>query len=126
MSWRATLALFILALTFSFLRGYLALGQAGVVWYYTDLGPLPAPEEGERAESEDSGAVGKVDLNTASGEQLEELPGIGPVLAGRIVEYRKEAGGFKTLAELQRVKGIGEAKYAELLPFITLTSSDAE
>lgn len=60
------------------------------------------------------GAGARVDINTASTDQLEELPEIGPVLAGRIVEYRQDHGGFRSVDELKDVSGIGEKTYAEL------------
>jgi competence protein ComEA len=54
----------------------------------------------------------KVNLNTASVQQLTTLPGVGPQLAARIVEYRQKAGTFRSTQELINVKGIGEKKYA--------------
>jgi competence protein ComEA len=56
----------------------------------------------------------KPSLATATVEQLEELDGIGPTLAGRIVEYRDAHGGFRSLAELREVDGIGEKRFASL------------
>lgn len=61
---------------------------------------------------------GSLNINTASARQLERLPGIGPVLAGAIVEYRKANGRFETIADIQRVKGIGKKKYEKMKPFI--------
>ena len=55
---------------------------------------------------------GKLDINTASQQQLQMLPGIGEVLAQRIVDYREENGDFQTIEELMNVQGIGEAKFA--------------
>ncbi|HDS29198.1 MAG TPA: helix-hairpin-helix domain-containing protein, partial [Candidatus Acetothermia bacterium] len=52
-------------------------------------------------------SVGPVDVNRASVDELVALPGIGPVLAARIVAYREEHGMFRTLDELQKVSGIG-------------------
>lgn len=55
-----------------------------------------------------------LDLNTATAEQLDDLPGVGPVLAQRIVEYRTRNGGFRSVEQLREVSGIGERRYAEL------------
>jgi competence protein ComEA len=55
-----------------------------------------------------------VDLNTATPEQLEQLPGVGEVLARRIAEYRDAHGGFRSVEQLRDVSGIGERKYAEM------------
>lgn len=55
-----------------------------------------------------------IDLNTATQEQLQTLPGVGPVLAERIIAFRTEHGGFKSVEQLQEVSGIGEKRYAEL------------
>jgi len=62
------------------------------------------------------GAVGgaKLSLGTASVEQLDELDGIGPTLAERIVGYRTEHGGFRSLGELREVEGIGEKRFETL------------
>ncbi|MER7515775.1 ComEA family DNA-binding protein [Streptomyces sp. NPDC126499] len=57
-------------------------------------------------------------LNTASVEQLDELPGVGPVLARHIVEHRARHGGFRSVAELRDVNGIGERRFAELAPLV--------
>jgi competence protein ComEA len=62
----------------------------------------------------------KININTADAGQLQQLPGIGPVLAGRIIEYRKAKGPFRDRAELKLVPGIGDAKYNELKDRITL------
>ena len=67
-----------------------------------------------------------MDLNTADAETLAELPGIGPELARRIVEYREENGPFEMLEGLMEVSGIGEGKFAALEGWITVNGEDAE
>lgn len=61
-----------------------------------------------------------ISVNTATKEQLMELPGIGEVLAENIIEFREKNGGIFYLDDLLDVKGIGEKKLEEILPFITL------
>ena len=62
----------------------------------------------------------KVNINEAMQTELEELPGIGPSLASRIIEYREQNGDFKKIEELQNVKGIGDAKYNDLKDKVTV------
>ncbi|HET7291966.1 MAG TPA: helix-hairpin-helix domain-containing protein [Vicinamibacteria bacterium] len=64
--------------------------------------------------------AGKVNINTASVEQLAALPGIGDTLAARIVEQRQKSGAFKSVQELMTVKGIGEKNLAKLEPHLTV------
>lgn len=64
---------------------------------------------------EDSGIV---NINTASVGELDRLPGIGPVLASAIVQYREANGRFHSVADIQRVKGIGKKKYANIKELI--------
>ena len=59
-------------------------------------------------------AVGQVDLNTATLEQLDGLPGVGPVLAQRILDWRAQHGRFASVDQLQDVPGIGEARFGQL------------
>jgi competence protein ComEA len=77
-----------------------------------------------------AGAAGKpaptarVNINTATVDQLTALPGVGPKLAARIVEQRQKSGGFHSTQELMNVKGIGEKNYARIEQWLTV--SDAQ
>lgn len=65
-------------------------------------------------------ADGKVDLNRAGQAELDALPGIGPVLAARIVAYRETHGGFRSVRDLRRVQGIGEKLYRSLAELVAV------
>ena len=59
-------------------------------------------------------ASDSLDLNRATEQEIEALPGIGHVLAGRIVEYRQSRGAFRNIQQLQNVKGIGKKKFERI------------
>jgi len=61
-----------------------------------------------------------LNLNTATPKQLEALPGVGPVLAKRIVEFREKKGGYKRIEELLAIPGISEKKWRALREFLVL------
>ena len=67
-----------------------------------------------------------LDLNSATAEELAQLPGIGEELARRIVEYRAENGPFEAVEEIMEVSGIGEGKFAALEDRITVDGKEAE
>ena len=63
-----------------------------------------------------------IDPNLASKADLETLPGIGPVLAQRIIDYRRAHGPYKKIADLRKVSGIGRKKLEKLRPYVVITS----
>ena len=65
-----------------------------------------------------------ININTATSEELQELPGIGATTAEAIVEYREEKGPFKSKKDLLKVKGIGEKTYEEIKTMITIKDND--
>ena len=68
-------------------------------------------------------AVEKLDINSATVEQLVEVKGIGEVLAQRIIEYRQAQGAFKSVEELNNVKGVGEKTLEKLSPYLMVVKS---
>lgn len=60
----------------------------------------------------------RINLNTASAEDLQKIPGIGPTIAQRILAYRTEQGGFQSVSELMAVSGIGEKSLEHFEPYL--------
>ncbi|QBI53297.1 helix-hairpin-helix domain-containing protein [Streptomonospora litoralis] len=84
--------------------------------------PAPAPPAAGPAPGGAPGPAGApgtpIDLNTATVGQLQELPGVGPVLAERIAAHRTENGGFSAVEQLRDVSGIGEQRYADIAELV--------
>jgi comEA protein len=78
-------------------------------------GPVMAEQAPASAEATTQSVV---DLNSATAEQLETLPGVGPRTAERIIEYRRDNGSFKKIEELMNVRGIGERSFLKLRPVV--------
>lgn len=81
----------------------------------------PAARGGTASGGPSGSSAGPLDLNTATAEQLDALPGVGPVLAQRIVDWRTQHGRFGSVDELSNVSGIGDAKLADLKPLVTVS-----
>ncbi|WP_246170266.1 ComEA family DNA-binding protein [Pseudonocardia hierapolitana] len=83
-----------------------------------DAAANPAPGIGSPAAG--SAPVGKVDLNAATVEQLDALPGVGPVTAQRILEWRTRHGRFSRVEQLREIEGIGERRFAQLRELVVV------
>jgi len=77
-------------------------------------GPAGPPDAGS------PGGAGPLDLNSATLAQLDALPGVGPVLAQHILDWRTEHGRFDSVDQLNAVSGIGDSKFADLKPLVTV------
>lgn len=83
--------------------------------------PVFAQESAPQAATGTAPAQKTLNLNTATVEQLETLPGIGRKTAQLIVEYRAKAGSFKKIEELMNIKGIGEKSFLKIKPLVSAT-----
>ena len=85
---------------------------------------LPATEAPSEAPSEATGAPkqgdGKININIATQSELKDVPGIGDVLASRIVDYRRQNGDFSRIEDIKNVSGIGDKRYQAIEDKITV------
>jgi len=82
---------------------------------------IPFNDNGERNDQRFIPVFGElIDINTASQEELETLPGIGPVIAKTIISYRETEGAFTSIEEIQKVDGIGPTKFETIRDLVTV------
>ncbi len=127
---KIALVLLMLTLTFAGFCVGLFIGkqrEPASVTIYTTKTPTAAVSESTAAlesppESTQGAAYadGLLDINLASVEDLTTLPGIGPALAQRIVDYREQNGRFSSVEELRNISGIGEKRLSAILEYITV------
>ena len=120
--------------------GLLALSAAGRGGLFLGLQGERHPRPAADVQEEASGEVDRLprvgssrprpllqlDLNRATEVQLMQLPGVGPTLARRIVQYRRQHGAFASVEELIRVRGIGPRRLKRLRPYLVVGTQEGE
>jgi competence protein ComEA len=101
------------------------LERINLASHLTDQMQVDVPHQGDAAPPSANGsnsnvANEKININTASAEELDKLPGIGPSIAKAIIDYRTTKGLFKKIENINEVKGIGDALYAKIKDQITV------
>ena len=108
------------ALFSSFLLGFFLGRQTGTAKVRVSTVVTEQPVSEPSAETRQTQPGFPIDINTATAEELTALPGIGDVLAGRIVSYREQYGFFLSTEELMDVAGISEKKYEAIKEYIAI------
>ena len=100
------------------------LERINLAAHLSDQMQVDVPHKGDAAPpsngSPSAAATAMININTASVEELDKLPGIGPSIAKAIIDYRTTSGPFKKIEDINEVKGIGDALYAKIKDQITV------
>ena len=82
-----------------------------------------AKGQDDESKNSSTGAIdssGKININSADIEQLQQIPGVGPVTADKIIQYRQDNGRFSSIDDIKNVSGIGEKTFEKLKDYITV------
>jgi competence protein ComEA len=92
----------------------LIIPKIGTPLVYPQQAAPDSQQMGSLSTETNSGPAGPININTATIEQLDSLPGIGPGIAAQIIEYRESHGLFTKIEQIQNVSGIGESRFEQI------------
>lgn len=99
---------------------HIAAGALAAVLGFSSVALAQTPPQTPPSAPPQTSQSAPLNLNTATKADLEKLPGVGPAMAQRILDYRQKVGGFKKAEDLMNVQGIGEKSFLKLKPLVTV------